>query len=85
MSKGLKKNIIMGISGVVLAVMVVCSSSITTKACEVVAAESTTQNNGVTPRSAIIEWRFKAENGKIYRRLYNYTEQCWVGDWILCE
>lgn len=41
------------------------------------ASESAT----VTPCADIIEWRFKEEDGKLYRRLYNYTAGEWVGDW----
>lgn len=33
---------------------------------------------------AIIDWRYKVEDGKLYRRQYNYTEQCWIGEWELC-
>lgn len=29
----------------------------------------------------IIEWRFKIENGNLYRRLYNYSKGIWVGEW----
>ena len=28
-----------------------------------------------------IEWRFKIENGSLYRRLYNYGINAWVGEW----
>lgn len=33
------------------------------------------------PRADIIEWRYKVENGKMYRRQYNYSKQEWIGDW----
>ena len=50
-------------------------------ACEVVTVEETeTDEDGIEPRS-IIEWRYKVENGILYRRKYNYTEECWIGDW----
>ncbi len=42
------------------------------------AAEATT----VQPFSDKIEWRFKIEDGKIYKRLFNYSTISWVGDWI---
>lgn len=29
------------------------------------------------------EWRYKFENGYVYRRLYNCTTQQWAGDWEL--
>ena len=34
------------------------------------------------PYSDIIEWRFKVQNGKMYKRLYNFSTASWVGDWI---
>lgn len=37
----------------------------------------------VQPLSDDIRWRYKTENGKSYRRLYNYTTHQWIGDWIL--
>jgi len=35
------------------------------------------------PRPDIIEWRYKSEGGKAYRRLYNYSREQWVGEWEL--
>lgn len=35
------------------------------------------------PQSYIYEWRYKVENGHLYRRLYNRTKERWEGDWIL--
>ena len=35
------------------------------------------------PYSDNIGWRFKIENGKIYKRLYNYSTGDWEGPWIL--
>ena len=32
----------------------------------------------------VYEWRFKTENGKTYRRLWDATNKKWVTDWILC-
>ena len=39
------------------------------------------------PYSDIIEWRFKIENGKLYKRLYNYSRAEWESDeWIyVCD
>lgn len=31
----------------------------------------------IQPYSDDIRWRFKEENGKLYRRLYNYTKDRW--------
>lgn len=38
-------------------------------------------NEGVMPQYDVIEWRYKVENGKLYRRLYNYGINDWVGEW----
>lgn len=29
----------------------------------------------------IIRWRYKIENGGLYRRLYNYSKGIWAGEW----
>lgn len=38
----------------------------------------------VVPYADITGWRYKSENGKVYRRLYNYSKQKWIGEWELC-
>lgn len=43
-----------------------------------------TNNEYTVTRSDIIDWRYKAENGKRYRRLYNYSKKQWIGEWELC-
>ena len=79
--KFLKKNTLSGISVILLSFILICSSDISSQASEVsIAEEIATSENAIT-RSAIIEWRYKVVGGVLYRRLYNYTEQCWVGDW----
>ncbi len=30
----------------------------------------------------ILEWIYKVEDGKVYRRLYNASTGEWIGDWI---
>lgn len=35
------------------------------------------------PQSDIIEWVYKFIGGKLYKRQYNYTQEKWIGDWIL--
>ena len=39
-------------------------------------------NNEIQPRTDIKEWRFKIENGNLYKRLYNYSTGPWETDWI---
>lgn len=36
------------------------------------------------PSANIIGWRYKSENGKMYRRQYNYSREKWIGEWELC-
>lgn len=31
-----------------------------------------------------LEWYYKKENGKTYRRLYDATNEVWLTDWIPC-
>lgn len=38
---------------------------------------------GLPLRKDIIEWRFKLENGKRYKRKYNASKGVWIGDWII--
>lgn len=38
--------------------------------------------SGLQPRTDIKEWRFKVENGNLYKRLYNYSTGRWETDWI---
>lgn len=36
-------------------------------------------------RSEFIEWRYKAIDGKLYRRQYNLSKSKWIGEWELVE
>ena len=45
------------------------------------APSSTTTEYSVT-RSDQIGWVVKTENGKRYKRLYNFSTGEWIGDWI---
>ena len=50
-----------------------------------VQAASTVETT-VQPRQHDIAYRFKIENGKLYKRLYDYTIMDWIGDWIyVCD
>lgn len=40
------------------------------------------QSTIIEPYADITEWRYKTENGKLYKRLYNVTSGAWIGDWI---
>lgn len=36
----------------------------------------------VAPCSDSIEWQYKIEDGKLYKRLFNCTACIWLTDWI---
>lgn len=63
-----------------LAVQTYAQSSVTSNnSVEILMSEDTI----VSPLSDIIEWRYKEQNGKLYKRLFNYTKEKWVGEWKL--
>lgn len=43
--------------------------------------EAAVPTETVAPCSDIIQYRYKEENGKLYRRLFNYTTNNWIGEW----
>lgn len=36
----------------------------------------------ISPFSAKTGWRYKVINGILYKRLYDYTNKRWIGNWI---
>lgn len=40
------------------------------------------EDESVMPMSDAIEWVFDIVEGKVYKRLYNYSTANWIGDWI---
>ncbi len=86
--KEFKKRLLVGFSA-----MAVASSFLLFAPCGMVAyaSEMVVENEevddgdyGIVPFSDIIEYRYKVIGADVYRRLYNYTEQCWIGEWELC-
>lgn len=56
---------------------------------DLVMADSLQMGNGIEDkqietREDKIEWVFKIVNGKAYKRLYNFSKEEWLTDWILC-
>ncbi len=41
--------------------------------------------NTAEVRKANIYWRYKFKDGKVYKRLFDYDKNMWIGDWILCK
>lgn len=83
--KSLKKNILLMASAMVIPFMIAGTCGITSQACEVEVMEADNDvlvENGVA-RSPIIEYRYKIIDGELYRRLYNYSDGYWIGDWEL--
>lgn len=49
------------------------------------AAEASAQMS-IQPRKDDIQYRYKIENGKVYKCLYNYSTCNWIGEWVyVCE
>lgn len=42
-------------------------------------------NENATMRADYVEYIYKVIDGKVYKRLYNFTEEEWIGDWILVK
>lgn len=40
------------------------------------------QEETVMPMSDAISWVYKAENNKLYRRLFNHSTGNWLGPWM---
>lgn len=49
---------------------------------QVEAASSDTIAEDSVTRSDNIRWVFKTVDGKLYRRLYNFSTGEWIGDWL---
>lgn len=75
-NKKVTKNLVTLVGAVCLSLSVLMSpiSTIPVQA----ASEETT----IQPLSDKKEWRWKVENNKLYKRLYNYSTGSWEGDWI---
>lgn len=46
-------------------------------------AQQIDHQTNVESKKDIIEWKYKIENGKLYKRLYNASKDEWIGNWIL--
>ena len=89
--KKLTKNLALlaGTACLTLMVFACPTTSLTVDAASNVQEDSSialADNYGIAPIKDDIQYRFKIENGKLYKRLYNYTVGEWVGDWIyVCD
>lgn len=72
-----KKKLII-LAGIACFGMAVLFSPATTLTTEAAVSSGATAD----PCADSISYRYKVENGKLYRRLYNYTTETWIGDWI---
>lgn len=77
-----RKKILVSVS----AAAILCSLMGT---CDIVAYASENSRSvsadaeGIVPHSDIIEYRYMVVDGDLYRRLYNYTQEHWIGEWEL--
>ena len=47
-------------------------------------SQENSQLLGAVTYAQVIGWRYKTEDGKVYRRQYNYSRQKWIGERELC-
>lgn len=83
--KSLKKNILLAVSVFSLSFMLASTCSMTSQACELEKVKQEEPTGNGMARSPIIEYRYKVIDGKLYRRLYNYSDEYWIGEWELVE
>lgn len=81
----LKKTILIGVLPLALAAAPMPSVTAAENNClQEITVESI--SGTASPQSHVIEWVYKDENGKRYKRLYNATTNTWVGEWIyVCD
>lgn len=46
-------------------------------------SQTDSETTSISPQANIIEWRYKVENGNLYKRQYDCTNDEWIGSWIL--
>lgn len=68
-----------------LALLLCPASAIPAQAANIPSPASAAERESIEPRQPVIEWVIKEIDGKIYRRLYNYSTGEWIGDWIPCN
>lgn len=78
------KRKLMHLSAIAAGAMVLLFMPLPAQASEAASPESSPTYQSIVPTAQIIDWRWKIEDGKMYKRLYNYTIQQWVGEWIYC-
>jgi hypothetical protein len=80
--KELKRKLLMGVSTLAVLVSMAGTCNMVAYASESFTVEASS-DEGIVPHSDIIEYRYKLINGDLYRRLYNYTQEYWIGEWEL--
>lgn len=65
----------------ILASIFLCTLTLFT-ASPIYAQDSIPSAVNIEPRKDILQWIYKTENGKIYKRLWNASKNRWDSDWI---
>lgn len=82
MKRNLKKIVINKVILILIFVQFVIVPNYTVYAATIA---NNNENLSIEVRKEDVRWRFKRKNGKLYKRLYNYTEKKWIGKWILVK
>lgn len=81
LKKTLRRLTVFAGSSCLAAMILFCPASALSAQAAPAAAEATVQ-----PCSDDIQYVYKIENGKMYKRLYNYSTMVYIGDWIyVCD
>ena len=70
-------NQIAAVGGAICLALTVLLSPATTVSVQAAAPS----DEEIMPCRDVIEWRFMEVSGSLYRRLYNYGTNSWIGDW----
>ena len=57
------------------------TAPITVKAQELPPPVSACADSQITTFADVIDWIYEYFDGVLYKRRYNYTKNCWIGDW----
>lgn len=66
----------------ILSLLFLCNVSSMTAFAQGTSCTEAVESSGVA--RANTGYLYKTENGKVYRRLYDFVNQKWIGDWELC-
>lgn len=68
---------------VLMLLLITCSGILFVPSYEAYAMANDSET--VMPMADYLVWKYKTQNGILYKRLYNCSTGKWVGSWIKCK